>query len=148
MKFRFNKFSIFVIVTIFLMISLFGFIMNLEQDNFYGDDADSFDSGDSAPSNSDEMLGIERTSKTLIKIPGASFSTDMLGSATLWDSWDLEVPWININFKYGNIFGDLYTGYSTISSELSSAPLIIQMVFYSIPLTLLFVILRSLEIGI
>lgn len=147
MRFIFDKFSVFIIVSIFLMISMFGFIMNYEsRSDFYGEDG--FDAKEDAP---DDVVQFTRKTKTLFEIPPASFGdedNDLIGEFTLWHGRKIRIPWFNIDFEYSSIFPNIYSGYDVITDEVSDAPFIIQIILYAIPLTLLFVVLRSLEVGV
>lgn len=143
MEFKFNKFAIFVFTMLFITIGVFGGIMRLEGNDIY--ENSNYDAKNTSPS---DPVVLERTNKEIFKIPSASVSSDYLGNFQLWDSWSLNLPWVSIDFNFGMIFPDLVDGYNVIQSELSTAPYILQVVIYAVPIVVLFLIIRSVVVGV
>lgn len=147
MRLHFDALSIHIIMGIFVMLTVFGFMYE------YGsDDSIDFNPMDNEPN---EVMLVSIENRTLMEIPEGKFTyydyswSDMefvSREFTMWDSKELSVRVVNVDNNWDNVFPSLFTGYKDFSSSLADAPTVLRGMFVIFPLMIMFIAIRSVVI--
>lgn len=164
MRFFFDRLSFMVIFLVFGSLTLFAFMLN-PTDIDTGFNADSFEP--------DNVMVVNVTERNIVTFPEASYKipegefryyeyswsnlTWKTKTWTMWDEttytlWDtttVSVNTLDVDFSFQNIFPDLFSGYNNVQTELDNAgaPSIVGSLLILFPLSIMFVVIRSVIVS-
>lgn len=151
MRFIFDDTSIKVIVGFFAVVLIFGFFMSL-----VGLDSDV----DYEDAESDTWLSAEVEHTEITIFPEATWTWegwlsdgDWFGDPpedetyTLWSETTIDVPTLNFDIGYTSAIPEMQIGFGEMRDRISDAPFIFPALLIIIPLTMVLVYLRSVEVS-
>ncbi len=151
MRFIFDDTSIKVIVGFFAVVLIFGFFMSL-----VGHDS----SVDYEVAESDTWLTADVEHIELTIFPEATWTWEgWLGDSgwfgeppepktyTLWSETTIEIPTLNFDMGYTSAIPEMQTGFNEMRDSINGAPYIFSALLILIPLTMVIVFIRSVEVS-
>lgn len=126
MKFIFDRLTLTVVLSLFIALVFFVAMMQLR-----GMDTD-FDQDDMP---TDEWVYIEFEYDDIV------LDSYFFGNLTL------SVPTLDINTDFNLIFPELQAGYNEMAGSLDEAPPFFAGIFMIVPLSFIFIILRSVDVS-